>query len=145
MITGGNLMVEVVKGTKKEEFDLLVQHVTDIQKSFVENTAKVAGFLLLAMGWLATAKEARTFLSNNEIFAVIAAITVAVTYVLSVWASAIAYSASAKAIKRLSELSWLDSPAYENRALDKNTFYVCVIGNGALASVLAVGLVLLIV
>ena len=135
-------MSQAATDKAKEEFDLLVQHVTDTHKSFVDNTAKVAGFLLLAIGWLATASDARTFLSGNKGFACIAAIAVAAAYFLSVWASKIAYNASRRAIGRLGELSYLPPSAYRDRALNQSTFAVCVVGNGVLAAVLVVGLLI---
>ena len=122
------------------EFDLHVAHLTETHKAFIENTAKVAGFLLLALGWFATSKDARTFLASTPNVTALAALAVAAAYLLSVGASWVAYRVSVKAFRRLNELACLPQSAYEARMLGPVTFVVCVAGNGVLAALLVAAL-----
>ncbi len=124
------------QSARQEEFALLVEHVTATHKSFIESTVKVTGFLLLALGWFATSDAARQFLSSNLDISVLAAISVAAAYLLSVAASWVAYRASCDATRRLKELSYLPETAYQGRILGTTSFLVCVAGNGVLALLL---------
>lgn len=124
----------------KEEFDLHVEQITDTHKGFVDNTTKVAGFLLLALGWIVTSSTAREYLVATPDMAIIAAIAVAAAYMLSVGASWIGYRVSNNAIRRLNDLSYLPRSAYEGRILDPITFVVCLAGNGVLSALLMIAL-----
>jgi hypothetical protein len=124
----------------RQEFDLHVAHLTETHKAFIENTAKVAGFLLLALGWFATSKDARAFLASTPSVTAFASMAVTAAYVLSVAASWVAYRVSAKAFRRLNELAYLPQSAYEGRLLGPVTFAVCVAGNGVLAALLVAAL-----
>ena len=125
---------------KKLEFDLHVAHLTDTHKGFIDNTGKVAGFLLLALGWFATSNDARAFLASAPNVTLLAALAVACAYLLSAVASWVAYRVSAKGLRRLNELAYLPVSAYEARVLGPVTFAVCVAGNGVLAALLIVAL-----
>ena len=124
------------------EFDLHVAHLTSTHEAFINNTGKVAGFLLLALGWFVTSEGARNFLASTPSIAVLAALAVASAYVLSVGASWVAYRVSANAIRRLGELEYLPSSAYEGRVLGPITFAVCVGANGVLAALLIAALLI---
>ncbi len=124
----------------KEEFDLHVAHTTDMHKSFIESSLRVAGFLLLALGWFATSNDAREFLASARSVTVLAALAVAFAYLLSVGASWVAYKFSCKAAQRLTELAYLPQSAYEGRILGTSTFFICIFGNGVLAVLLIVAL-----
>ena len=124
----------------KEEFDLQVAHLTETHKAFIENTAKVAGFLLLALGWFATSEGARNFLVSTPRIKALAATAVAAAYLLSVVASWVAYDVSVKGLRRLDELAHLPRSAYEARVLGPVTFVACVVGNGVLAGLLVLAL-----
>ena len=120
----------------KQEFDLHVAHLTETHKAFIENTGKVAGFLLVALGWFATSKDVRAFLASTPSVTALAAIAVTAAYFLSVAASWVAYRVSAKAFRRLKELAYLPQSAYEGRLLGPVTFGVCIAGTGVLAALL---------
>jgi len=124
----------------KEEFDLHVAHLTDTHKAFIDNTAKVSGFLLLALGWFATSEGARNYLTSTPTIAALAATAVAAAYLLSVVASWVAYRVSVKGMRRLNELAHLPRSAYEARVLGPVTFVACVVGNGVLAGLLVIAL-----
>jgi hypothetical protein len=127
---------------RKAEFDLHVSHLTETHKAFIENTGKVAGFLLLALGWFATSKDARFFLTSTPEVAILAALAVVTAYLLSVAASWVAYRVSAKGLRRLKALAYLPPSAYEGRVLGPVTFWVCVAGNGVLAALLVTALLI---
>ena len=124
----------------RHEFDLHVAHLTETHKAFIENTGKVAGFLLLALGWFATSKDARAFLASSPGVTALAALAVTAAYLLSVGASWVAYRMSVKAFRRLNELACLPRSAYEARMLGPTTFAVCLAGNGVLAALLVAAL-----
>ena len=56
----------------KQKFDLLYGNLCEIGKTLLDSTAKVTGFLLLAAGWIATSKDMRAFLKEDEISAYLA-------------------------------------------------------------------------
>ena len=120
----------------KEEFYLHVAHLTDVSKAFVENAAKVAGFLLLALGWYATSKDARAFLASEPGITALAATAAGVAYVLSVVAQWIAYRVSGNSFRRLQAIAYLPESAYKTRRLSLTTLWVCAAGNGVLAALL---------
>lgn len=135
-------MINTPPNTLKEEFDLHVEHITETHKAFIDSNTKVAGFLLLAMGWFATSSSARNFFLSTPNVKIIAAIAVASAYLLSVGASWVAYHVSSKAVTRLNELSYLPPSAYEGRILGPITFVFCVAGNGVLAALLMTALLI---
>ena len=126
----------------KQEFDLHVAHLTETHKAFVENTGKVAGFLLLALGWFATSEGARAFLRSSPSVTALVAIAVAAAYILAVTASWVAYRTTAKTYSRLKELAYLPQSAYEGRLLGPVTFGVCIAGNGVLSALLIAALLI---
>ena len=127
----------------RQEFDLHVAHLTETHKAFIENTGKVAGFLLLALGWFATSDGARTFLASTPQVTALAALAVTVAYLLSVGASWVAFRVSVKAFRRLNEIAYLPQSAYADRVLGPITFGVCIAGNGVLAVLLVAALITL--
>lgn len=129
-------MPDISPQALRQEFDLHVAHLTDTHKAFIENTSKVAGFLLLALGWFATSKDARTFLASTPNCTALAALAVTAAYLLWVGASWITYRVSLKTFRRLQELAYLPQSAYEARALGPVTFGACIAGNGVLTALL---------
>ena len=120
-----------------------VSYLTDASKAFVSNTSKVAGFLLASIGWLATSREARAYLSSAMPIAYLAAVAVLFTCALSTAASRIAFNACEQTYQNLLSLNYLPERAYEARRLKVSTFLVCVIGNGAISLLLAASLLLI--
>jgi hypothetical protein len=135
-------MSDTSSSETKHEFDLHVTHLIETHKAFIDNSGKVAGFLLLALGWFVTSKDARAFLGSNPNVATLAASAVTTAYLLSVGASWVAYRVSTKTLRRLNQLAYLPPPAYEARVLGLATFVVCAFGNGVLAALLATALLI---
>ena len=133
-------MTDTSSHAAKEEFELHVAHITEVHKSFIDSTAKVAGFLLLALGWYVTSNDARAFFATNQSVTMIAATAVVSAYLLSVRASWVGYQVSGKAFRRLNELQYLPLSAYEGRVLRTTTFAACIAGNGVLSVLLIIAL-----
>ena len=133
-------MTDTTNGDAKQEFELHVAYLTETQKSFVENTSKVAGFLLLALGWFATSKDARAYIGSAHQIAYFSAMAVAAAYLLSAGASWVVYRASAKTYQKLVGLAYLHETAYEARKLGLSTFVICVVGTGVLSGLLVFAL-----
>lgn len=85
----------------KQECDIHIAYLSETHKAFIEYSAKVTGFLLLAIGWYATSNEARSFLATTSGLAVLSAIAVLSAYALSVAASWVAYSGAGLACSHL--------------------------------------------
>jgi hypothetical protein len=124
----------------KHEFDLHVSHITETHKAFIDNTGKVAGFLLLGLGWFATSESARAYLAAAPYIARLAALAVVAAFGFSAVASWIAYRVTEQALRRLAVLDYLPPSAYAARRLSLPTFVVCVAGNGVLATLLVLAL-----
>ncbi|WP_421870413.1 hypothetical protein [Motiliproteus sp.] len=135
-------MTETAESKVRLEFDLHISHLTSTHVAFINDTSKVAGFLLLALGWYATSGDARDFLAVTPMMTNLAAVAIASAYLLSVCASWVAYRVSANAIRRLRELDYLPPSAYEGRVLGPITFAACVGGNGILAGLLIAALLI---
>ena len=135
-------MTEDAEHKARLEFELHVAHLSATHEAFISNTGKVAGFLLLALGWFATSEAARGFLSSTPVMTALAAVAVAAAYGLSIGASWVAYRVSANAIRRLEELAYLPPSAYEGRVLGPVTFVVCVGANGVLSVLLIAALII---
>lgn len=123
-------------GRLKQEFDLHIGFLTETNKAFVDNTGKVAGFLLLALGWLATSEDAREYLASTPQIAKLAALAVAVTFLLYTAASLGAYRRSRDSYVRLVDLAYLPESAFKARKLGLATSAVCVVGTAVLACLL---------
>ena len=76
-------MLDSVVTNTKQEFDLHMAALTDTQKLLLDNTAKVAGFLLLALGWLATSEDARNYLTDNPRVAIVFVAAILIAYVMA--------------------------------------------------------------
>ena len=139
-ITDAQLMAQLDEQRTKLEFELHLSHITEMHKAFFDNMSKVSGFLLLALGWFATSKDARAYLASEPTLSTLAAIGVLAAYLLSVAAAVVAYRASRLALQRLNELNFLPASAYVNRALLAPTFLVCTLGNGVLAGLLVIAI-----
>jgi len=137
---GNKTMKESSNQAAKEEFNLHIEHITATHSEFIGNTAKVASFLLLALGWFVTSSDVRVFLASSYSISIIAATAVAAAYLLSVAASWVAYQVSNNIALRLRELAYLPPSAYEERMLSKTTFVSCVAGNGVISALLIIAL-----
>ena len=105
-ITDAQLMAQLDEQRTKLEFELHLSHITEMHKAFFDNMSKVSGFLLLALGWFATSKDARAYLASEPTLSTLAAIGVLAAYLLSVAAAVVAYRASRLALQRLNELNF---------------------------------------
>jgi TRAP-type C4-dicarboxylate transport system permease small subunit len=91
----------------KQKFDLLYGSLCEIQKSLLDSTAKVAGFLLLATGWIATSSEARAFLKEDDISRYLAATALVGSFIFFTLAATKAHLASVHTIELLIKLGYV--------------------------------------
>ena len=136
-------MLESDQSRRRLEFDLHLSHITETHRALLENSGKVAAFLLLALGWLATSESARSYLATTPRLAAIGALAVFAGWLFSAIASWVGYRASNAALSRLRELDFLSPPAYESRRIGPATLCACIFGNAALAGLLMAALLTL--
>ncbi len=117
----------------KHKFDLLYASLCEIQKSLLDSTAKVAGFLLLATGWIATSTAARDFLKADELSRYIAVAALGGAFLFYALAAGKAHQASARTFELLIELDWHPQEYYVLRKVDWTTLILFVVGNLFLA------------
>jgi hypothetical protein len=107
----------------------------------LDSTTKVAGFLLLATGWLTTSESARTRLRSDQFARHLAVTALAGAFVLYGCAAVKAFLISQRTLSLLSRLNFMSVAHYESRAIDLPVLLIFVFGNLFLAG-LAAGLVL---
>lgn len=116
----------------KQEFDLHIDFLKENNKAIVDRTSKLAGFLLLGLGWLVTSDDARDYLHAKPELIWFVVFAAAFGFLLSVVAAWLVYRASKESYYRLVELSYISELAFKNLRLSLATFLVCVIGIGIL-------------
>ena len=121
----------------KHKFDLLYGSLCEIQKSLLDSTAKVAGFLLLATGWIATSTAARKFLEEDELSRYFAVAALGGAFLFYALAAIKAHQASTRMVELLVELDWLPQEYYVLRKVDVTTLVLFVAGNLFLALLVA--------
>lgn len=124
--------------TAKETFDLLVDDLRGHRPALFDNVAKVTGFLLISIGWLATSKDARAFFGVNPF---IKYCFVAAFLLLGSMASAsciMAYRHSLRMLDLMRGIEFMDSKYYEILSINKYTNIICVTGIVILAILAAV-------
>jgi hypothetical protein len=125
---------------EQRQFDVLFSTLRELQMGLLDSTAKVAGFLLLATGWLVTSERART-LMHDQSARYLAATALAGAFVLYGCASVKAFLISQKTLSLLKRLKFMPATHYESRAVDPLTLLIFVVSNFFLVC-LAAGLVL---
>lgn len=125
-------------GDPKIEFDLQHNTLCEVQRALLDNTAKVAGFLLLAIGWIATSETARKFLAADPPSRRATVAAVIAVFLLAALASVKAFKVSNVTYRRLVELNYVPVHCYAGRRVDTAVLVVYVIGNAALAALLVV-------
>ena len=118
----------------KAEFEVLFQALCEIQRSLLENTTKVAGFFLLAVGWLATSESARSYLRHDSIIrysAVGAVMLVILTFCAVSW---MARRASKRIETQLNLLEYVSALSIEYRAVTIQVLVCYALANICLAA-----------
>jgi hypothetical protein len=117
----------------EQEFVLLYETLCEIQKGLLDNTAKVAGFLLLVTGWLATVEGARKFLQSDKVAGYLAIVALTGAFAFYVCASMKAFMISKRTFAMLNKLQFMPTEYYETRRVDLTTLAIFVVGNLFLA------------
>jgi hypothetical protein len=118
----------------QRQFDVLYQTLCDIQTRLLDSNSKVAGFLLLATGWMATSKDARQFLQSEPHARGIVIAALVGAFVLYVCASFQAWWISRQTLSLLNNLSFLPENCYKQRRVPLSTLLIFSLGNGCLAA-----------
>jgi hypothetical protein len=124
--------------TAKETFDVLIENLRGHRHALSEYVAKVMGFLLLAMGWLATSKDARAFFATNPFIKYCFAAALLLLGSMATALCIMAYRNSLRILGLMRGLGVMDSKYYEVFAVDRTTNAICVVGIAVLAILAAV-------
>jgi hypothetical protein len=125
----------------ERQFDLLFGNLREIQQGLVDAGAKVAGFLLLATGWIATSNEARTFLHEQKFARYVTAVALAGAFIFYLSASVGAFVLSQRTFRSLKSLDFMPQDYYSSRRITLAVLLTVLFGNVFLA-IMAIGLVL---
>lgn len=126
---------------KKEQFDVLYSTLRELQKAMFDSGGKVAGFLLLATGWLATSATTRVFLHSDSVARTLTVIALAVAFSLYAFGSVSLFWISKRTLKLLHRLDFLPPDCYAIRAIELREVLIFIVGIFCLFG-LAAGLVL---
>ena len=133
-------MTELLRPDVKAEFEVLFAAFCEIQRSLLENTTKVAGFFLLAVGWLATSENARSYLSSDSLIrysAICAVILIILTFCVVSW---IALSASERIEMQLNSLEYVSAQSISHRRVTIQVLACYTLANVCLASLVVITL-----
>lgn len=123
---------------KKQEFDLEYASLCEIQRAVLDGAAKLAGFFLLAVGWIATAESARTLLRNDSVVRQVATLVVAGVLALALAALWFSYRNSRETCDRLVALDYLPRHRFESRVITRLAIAIYMAGNALLAALVLV-------
>ena len=104
-------MTESCPALKKIEFGLHHARLTDTHRALLDNSGKVAGCVLRALGWLATSESARTLLTPTPSVATVGALAVFIAWAPSAIASRAGDRACNAAMARVHELQFMPGAA----------------------------------
>jgi hypothetical protein len=124
--------------TAKETFDALIDNLRGHRPMLFDNVAKVTGFLLLAIGWLATSKDARAFFGTNPLIKYSFACAFLLLGSMTIASCIMAHRFSLRMLDLMRELNVMDSKYYEIFAIDKYIATICSTDIGILAILAAV-------
>jgi hypothetical protein len=124
----------------KQEFEVLYSTLCEIQKSLLDSTTKVAGFFLLAAGWLATSDSARLFIRSDSLIRNTSIMAVLGVTVLSTYVSWTAYSASGRIAKQIDELQYVSAQSVAHRRVSLPALTSYIAANIFLAVLVVVAL-----
>jgi len=124
----------------KQRFDILFSTLCEFQSGLLTSTSQVAGFLIVAIGWLATSSAARDFLKNNGTGRIVTILALLGTFVLYSLGCLKVYLSSQKTFRLLKHLDFVPPEYLEDRIVDIPILLIYTVGNLFLVA-LAVGLV----
>jgi|SRR5579871_272354 len=103
---------------KQKEFDVLFGTLGELQKGLISGSAKVAGFLLLGVGWLVTSKASPPFLNNPWVRGGVAVALFFSSgfYCYGAW---MVYKRSQKIFNMLKKVNLMPVAYYENCVIDR--------------------------
>ena len=124
----------------KAEFEILYSTLSEIQRSLLDSTTKVAGFFLLAAGWLATSDSARAFLRSDAQIRHTAVLAVLGVTALFAYLSWTAYTASERIAKQIDELQYVQKRTVHHRQVTLTALASYVAANVFLSALVVVAL-----
>jgi len=133
-------MTNSLKRDVKAEFDVLFPAFCEIQRSLLENTTKVAGFFLLAVGWLATSESARSYLRSDSLVrnsAIGAVILITLTFCAVSW---MALSGSKRIEKEINDLGYISRLSISHRRVTIAVLLCYTLANVCLATLVVLTL-----
>lgn len=124
----------------KHEFEVLYPTLCEIQRSLLDSTTKVAGFLLLAAGWLATSDSARAFIRSDSLICNTSIMAVLGVTILSTYVSWTAYSASDRIATQIEDLKYVSARSVLHRRVSLTALTSYIAANLFLAALVVVAL-----
>lgn len=122
------------QGEIKQQFEVLYATLCETQKGLIDNTAKVAGFLLLATSWIVTSETARTFMGTDDTSRNILIIAIAGAFVFYAGAALRGFHISQSTFTMLKQLGFIPSKCFKHRKVDTLMIILFITGNLILAS-----------
>ena len=118
----------------KSEFEIQYASLCEVQRAVMDGVAKLAGFFLLAIGWIATADGARNYLRSDPGVRFIAILVVAGVLVLALASIWFSYRQSRSIFLRLVGLGHMPTHCFESRVITKLALGIYMAGNTLLAA-----------
>ncbi|WP_035347327.1 hypothetical protein [Edaphobacter aggregans] len=107
-----------------KQSDLLHSLLRELQKSFMRGTFATAGFILVGIGWLVTAKDSAPFLKDYPHFAWIVALAPILGAVLYCYAAWLVHRRSQNTVAALRRFDIMPSEIYESTIVSRGQFFI---------------------
>jgi hypothetical protein len=113
---------------KLKQFDVLYSTLGELQKGLLSSTTQVAGFLLLAIGWLATSANTFPLLHSRPTVRYMAAAALCGAFVLYAYGACMVYTRSQKTFKMLIQVDLMPVDFYESNVLNLRELFIFIAG-----------------
>jgi len=107
-----------------KQFEMLTSLLGELQKGLLSGTSATSAFILVGIGWFATAKEAAPFLHERPHFILVAALAPVLGSLLYAYGAWIIHKRSQNIVAALRRLDGMPPEIYENSVIGRGQFLV---------------------
>jgi hypothetical protein len=113
----------------KSQFELLYGDLRSLHETFVDGSAKMAGFQIVVLGWLITSQNVASALKANPSVCLIAVLAILVSGLIYVFISLKTYRASRQIFGLLCSISYMPQSHFQMRVIKRTTLSLFLAAN----------------
>ena len=119
-----------------KQFDMLHSLLSELQKKFMSGTAAATGFILLGIGWFASAADSAPVLKQFPHFLWVVALAPVLGAALYCYGAWLVHQQSQNTAAALGQLDDMPGEIYESRVVSRNQFFIFSAGVVLLSMIL---------